>query len=160
MTILRIIGKFQLVTNKHQGDFVSVPVPPKPGAPLASAVESNFKLASSSANRNASAIPLIVGLIFWLGSIGVVIYTNTNSLLDADRTETLVHLFGYLLTPIGVVGCFAWDMFSQRMGMHDINFFPRIKYTQILRNLTLTSFLIAWFHIEPIAKAIADSLAG
>jgi hypothetical protein len=51
-------------------------------------------------------------------------------------------------------------MVSQRKGMRDLNFFIKPKYTKILRVLTLISFLVAWFHIAPIAKAFAESLAG
>jgi hypothetical protein len=103
---------------------------------------------------------MIFGIAIALLSILIVVFAETNSWLQSDSRETMLHIFGYLLTPIGVVLCLAWDMVSQRQGMHDINFFPKLKYTKILRILTGASFVVAWFHIEPIAKAIAESLAS
>lgn len=103
---------------------------------------------------------MLVGIGCGLLSIAIVVFGETNSWLQSDSRETMLHIFGYLLTPIGVVLCLAWDMVSQRQGMHDINFFPKLKYTKVLRILTGASFVVAWFHIEPIAKAIAESLAS
>jgi hypothetical protein len=103
---------------------------------------------------------MFVGFLLAFISIAIVVFAETNSWLQSDSREIMLHVFGYLLTPIGVVLCLAWDMVSQRQGMHDINFFPKLKYTKVLRILTGSSFVIAWFHIEPLAKAIAESLAG
>ena len=142
---------------------MSVPMPPRPpGLPI-STVENSFSTSAyppSSEPINASKLPLIAGALSMLLSIGILVFSNANSWLESDGKETAVHIVGYLLTPIGVVLCLAWDMVSQRKGMRDLNFFTRPKYTKLLRALTLISFLIAWFHIEPIAKAFAESLVG
>lgn len=142
---------------------MSVPLPPRPPGQPSSVVESSFLGSSAPVYgepRNASKLPMIVGMAIALLSVLIVVFAETNSWLQSDSRETMLHIFGYLLTPIGVVLCLAWDMVSQRQGMHDINFFPKLKYTKILRILTGASFVIAWFHIEPIAKAIAESLAS
>ena len=142
---------------------MSVPLPPRPPGQPSSVVESSFSSSSTPVYgepRNASKLPMIFGIAIALLSILIVVFAETNSWLQSDSRETMLHIFGYLLTPIGVVLCLAWDMVSQRQGMHDINFFPKLKYTKILRILTGASFVVAWFHIEPIAKAIAESLAS
>jgi hypothetical protein len=142
---------------------MSVPMPPRPPVQPPSVIESAFSSSSApiyGEPRNASKLPMLMGIALALLSILIVIFAETNSWLQSDYRETMLHIFGYMLTPIGVVLCLAWDMVSQRQGMHDINFFPKLKYTKILRILTSVSFVIAWFHIEPIAKAIAESLAS
>ena len=142
---------------------MSVPLPPRgPGQPP-SVVESSFTSSSFPTYgqpRDATKLPMLVGIAIALISVLIVVFAETNSWLQSDTRETMLHILGYLLTPIGVVLCLAWDMVSQRQGMHDINFFPKLKYTKILRIFTGVSFVIAWFHIEPIAKAIAESMAG
>ena len=142
---------------------MSVPLPPRtPGQPP-SVIESSFTSSSAPTYgqpRDATKLPMLVGIAIALISVLIVVFAETNSWLQSDIRETMLHILGYLLTPIGVVLCLAWDMVSQRQGMHDINFFPKLKYTKILRILTGVSFVIAWFHIEPIAKAIAESLAS
>ena len=142
---------------------MSVPVPPRPPGPPSSVIESSFFSNSAPAYgepRNASKLPMLAGIVCALLSVAIIVFGAANSWLQSDSRETMLHIVGYLLTPIGVVLCLAWDMVSQRQGMHDINFFPKLKYTKILRILTGVSFLVAWFHIEPIAKAIAESLAS
>lgn len=142
---------------------MSIPVPPRPPGPPSSVIENSFISSSAPAYgepRNASKLPMLAGIICALLSIAIIVFGATNSWLQSDSRETMLHAFGYLLTPIGVVLCLAWDMVSQRQGMRDINFFPKLKYTKVLRILTGISFLIAWFHIEAIAKAIAESLAS
>jgi len=103
---------------------------------------------------------MITAVILVLLSVLLIVYTTTNALLESDDKESLLHIVGYVLTPLAVVLCLAWDMVSQRKGMHDINFFPRDRYTKILRVLTVTSFIVAWFHVEPLAKAFAEKLAS
>lgn len=158
-----------LTFTYHRCSFVveslemTVPMPPRPPKPPSSVVEQSFMASpfnSSGEAKNASAIPLIVGFLLLLISVGLVVFSNVNAWLESDSRENLLHILGYLLTPIGVVLCLAWDMVTQRVGMHDINFFPKIKFTKALRLLTVTSFGVAWFHIEPIAKSIAESLAS
>ena len=142
---------------------MSVPLPPRPPGQPPSVVERSFSSGSTpiyGEPRNATKLPMLVGIGCALLSIAIVVFGETNSWLQSDARETMLHIFGYLLTPIGVVLCLAWDMVSQRQGMHDINFFPKLKYTKVLRILTGASFVVAWFHIEPIAKAIAESLAS
>lgn len=142
---------------------MSVPLPPRPPGQPPSVVERSFSSGSIpiyGEPRNATKLPMLVGIGCGLLSIAIVVFGETNSWLQSDSRETMLHIFGYLLTPIGVVLCLAWDMVSQRQGMHDINFFPKLKYTKVLRILTGASFVVAWFHIEPIAKAIAESLAS
>jgi hypothetical protein len=142
---------------------MSVPMPPRLPGQSPSVVESSFSGSSVpiyGEPRNATKLPMFVGFLLAFMSIAIVVFAETNSWLQSDSREIMLHVFGYLLTPIGVVLCLAWDMVSQRQGMHDINFFPKLKYTKVLRILTGASFVIAWFHIEPLAKAIAESLAG
>lgn len=142
---------------------MSAPLPPRPPGQTPSVIERSFSSSSApmyGVPRNATKLPMLAGIGCALLSVAIIVFGATNSWLQSDSRETILHIFGYLLTPIGVVLCLAWDMVNQRQGMHDINFFPKLKYTKILRILTGISFLVAWFHIEPIAKAIAESLAS
>ena len=101
----------------------------------------------------ASVLPLIVALISILASIAI--YILTRSIAHAF----IFHLFAYLLTPLVVAICLAWDSIGQRVGRgNDIWFTTNSTYPLILRILTALSFLVAFPHIVAMATDIAEKI--
>ena len=106
-------------------------------------------------SNKASFFPLLVAIIAIFASGGIyVINIHT-------AHAFIAHLIGYLLTPLIVSLCLAWDSIGQRIGRgNDPWFENNTKYPFILRLLTIFSFLIAFPHILAMAKDIAEKIAG
>ena len=89
---------------------MSVPLPPRASGPPSSVVENSFSKGSPpdyGDPRDASKMPMLAGFACALISIAIIVFGATNSWLQSDMRETALHIFGYLLTPIGVVLCLA-----------------------------------------------------
>jgi hypothetical protein len=62
----------------------------------------------------------------------------------------IIHIAGYLLTPILCALVLGWDAVAQRNGRKDPWFEPKPGYSQIIRIFLAAGFLIAVFHILEI----------
>ena len=101
----------------------------------------------------ASVLPLLTALIAISFSIGI--YFITKSMAHAFA----FHLVAYLLTPLVVAICLAWDSIGQRVGRgNDIWFTTNSTYPLILRILTALSFFVAFPHIVAMATDIAEKI--
>jgi archaellum biogenesis protein FlaJ (TadC family) len=109
----------------------------------------------SKKSSKASILPLIVGALALLASVGIYFATRTVA------HAFVLHLIAYLLTPLAVAGCLGWDSIAQRVGRRNDDYFTfNNSYSLILRILTALSFVVALPHIVAIAKDIAEKFAG
>jgi archaellum biogenesis protein FlaJ (TadC family) len=109
----------------------------------------------SKKSSKASILPLIVGILALLASVGIYFATRTVA------HAFVLHLIAYLLTPLAVAGCLGWDSIAQRVGRRNDQYFTfNNSYSLILRILTALSFIAALPHIVAIAKDIAEKFAG
>lgn len=136
---------------------MSIPTPPLPPNPLGRAsspgvVPPSIDVPSSTsgAPRSASVLPVVVAVIATVLSLALAALAN----------GPVQSLTGYLLTPIVVAGCLAWDNLSQRHGMQDVWFSPKPRYALILRVLIAGSFLLAYPHIHELSSLIAERLTA
>lgn len=107
----------------------------------------------SKKSSKASVLPLLVAILAIGISIGI--YFFTKSMAHAF----IFHLTAYLLTPLVVALCLAWDSIGQRKGRgNDPWFTTNASYPLILRILTGLSFLVAFPHIVAMATDIAEKL--
>ena len=103
----------------------------------------------------ASFIPLLVASIAIVISIGITVLTRN----QADAF--LLHLIGYVLTPLVVSLAMGWDAIDQRKKTGADPWFEKnTKFSLILRILTGVSLLIALPHINSMASDIAEKLAS
>jgi hypothetical protein len=106
-------------------------------------------------SSSASILPLVVAGLAVL--ISCAIYLLTRTVADAF----LLHLLGYLLTPLAVALCLGWDSIAQRIGKgNDPWFSANSKFSLVIRLLTGVSFLVAVPHIVAMATDIAEKFAG
>jgi hypothetical protein len=106
-------------------------------------------------SAKASAIPLIVAALSFL--LSLLIYISTKAVAHA----LALHLVAYVLTPLVVALCLAWDSIAQRVGRgNDPWFSTNATYPLILRILTGVSFLAAIPHIMSIASDLAEKIHG
>jgi hypothetical protein len=106
-------------------------------------------------SAKASFLPLLFGIIAIALSLGIYFMTRTVA------HAFLLHLIGYLLTPLAVALCLGWDSISQRVKRgNDPWFTANSKYPLILRVLTVISFFVAFPHIIAMATDIAEKFAG
>lgn len=105
-------------------------------------------------SQKASALPLVGAVIAIAISIGLYILT-----LHTAHAFAL-HLIGYILTPLVVALCMAWDSIDQRRKITTQSRFERKKtYTKILRALLIVSFVTSFPHIFAMATDIAEKFA-
>ena len=101
----------------------------------------------SKKSSKASVLPLLIAILAIGISIGIYFFTKS------------VQLTAYLLTPLVVALCLAWDSIGERKGRGlDPWFTTNAKYPLILRILTGLSFLVAFPHIVAMATDIAEKL--
>jgi hypothetical protein len=106
-------------------------------------------------SSKASVLPLLIAVASIV--ISIVIYFVTRTSADAF----LLHLLGYVLTPLVVALCMGWDSIAQRMGIGASPWYEKNpKYSLILRILTAISFLPSFLHIFVMASDIAEKIAG
>ena len=99
----------------------------------------------------ASFLPLVIALVAIGISIGIHFYTKEMA------HAFLYHFIAYLLTPLVVALCLAWDSIGQRKGRgNDPWFITNSTYPLILRVLTGLSFIAAFPHIVSMATDIAE----
>ena len=104
-------------------------------------------------SSKASFLPLLIAVIA-IG-ISVAIHLYTKEMAHAF----IFHFVAYLLTPLLVALCLAWDSISQRIGRgNDPWFTTNAKYPLILRILTGLSFIAAFPHIVSMATDIAEKV--
>jgi hypothetical protein len=109
----------------------------------------------SKNSSKASFVPLLVALIAILISLGITFLTRNQA------HAFLLHLVGYVLTPLVVALAMGLDSIDQRRKTGaDAWFEKNPKYSLILRILTGLSFLIALPHITSMAKDIAEKIAS
>ena len=106
-------------------------------------------------SSKASFIPLLVA------SIAIVISIVITFLTRNQAHAFLMHLIGYVLTPLVVALSMGWDAIDQRKKTGaDAWFEKNTKFSLILRILTGLSFVMALPHINSMAKDIAEKLAS
>jgi uncharacterized membrane protein YiaA len=106
-------------------------------------------------SSKASVLPVVIAVASIV--ISIVIYFVTLTSADAF----LLHLLGYILTPLVVALCMGWDSIAQRLGVGESPWYEKNPtYSLILRILTAISFIPAIFHIFVIASDIAEKIAG
>jgi hypothetical protein len=106
-------------------------------------------------SSKASVLPLLIAVVSIV--ISIVIYFVTRTSADAF----LLHLIGYVLTPLVAALCMGWDSIAQRMGIGASPWYEKNpKYSLILRILTAISFLPSFLHIYVMASDIAEKIAG
>ena len=109
----------------------------------------------SKNSSKASFVPLLVALIAILISLGITFLARNQA------HAFLLHLVGYVLTPLVVALAMGLDAIDQRRKTGaDAWFEKNTKYSLILRILTGLSFLIALPHISSMAKDIAEKIAS
>lgn len=112
-------------------------------------------LAMAKNSSKASFIPLLVAVIAIVISVAIAFLTRNQA------NSFLLHLIGYVLTPLVVALSMGWDSIDQRKKTGaDAWFEKNTKFSLILRILTGLSFLIALPHISSMAKDIAEKLAS
>jgi len=105
-------------------------------------------------SSKASFIPLLVAAIAIVLSVAITFLTRNQA------HAFLMHLIGYVLTPLVVALSMGWDAIDQRKKTGaDAWFEKNMKFSLILRILTGLSFLIALPHISSMAKDIAEKFA-
>jgi len=105
-------------------------------------------------SSKASFIPLLVATIAIVISVVITVLTRNQA------HAFLMHLIGYVLTPLVVALSMGWDAIDQRKKTGaDAWFEKNTKFSLVLRILTGLSFLIALPHISSMAKDIAEKLA-
>jgi hypothetical protein len=106
-------------------------------------------------SSTASILPLILAALAIVSSVGIYILTRTTA------HAFVLHLIGYLLTPLAVALCLGWDSISQRVKRgNDPWFSANPTFSVILRILTVASFVISFPHIVAMASDIAEKLSG
>ena len=106
-------------------------------------------------SSKASVLPLLIAIAAFV--ISIVIYFATRTSADAF----LLHLLGYVLTPLVVALCMGWDSIAQRLGVGESPWYEKNPtYSLILRILTAISFLPSFPHIFAMASDIAEKIAG
>ena len=107
----------------------------------------------SKTESKASSLPVICAAISIVISIGIFVLTK--SIAHAF----ILHLVGYVLTPLVVALCMAWDSIAQRVGRgNDPWYTTNAKYPLILRILTGLSLVVCFPHIISMATDIAEKL--
>jgi hypothetical protein len=103
----------------------------------------------------ASFLPLLVAALAISISVAIFFLTRTSA------NAFLLHLLGYVLTPLAVAMCMGWDSISQRLGIGESPWYEKNPtYSLVLRILTAISFLPALPHIFAMASDIAEKIAG
>lgn len=134
---------------------MSIPTPPPPsfgssaGIPTPGAI-APVQSASSGEPKSASVLPVVVAFIATGLSLALAFLAN----------GTVQSITGYLLTPMVVAGCLAWDNLAQRHGMQDVWFSPKPRYALILRVLIAVSFVLAYPHIHELSSLLAERLTA
>jgi hypothetical protein len=106
-------------------------------------------------SSKASVLPVVLAVLSIV--ISIVIYFLTRTSANAF----LLHLLGYVLTPLAVALCMGWDSISQRLGIGESPWYEKNPtYSLVLRILTAISFLPALPHIFAMASDIAEKIAG
>jgi hypothetical protein len=106
-------------------------------------------------SSKASILPLLIAVVSIV--ISIVIYFVTRTSADAF----LLHLLGYVLTPLVAALCMGWDSIAQRMGIGASPWYEKNPtYSLSLRILTAISFIPAILHIIVMASDIAETIAG
>ena len=106
-------------------------------------------------SAKASVLPLIFSIFAIGASVGIYLLTRTVA------HAFVLHLIGYLLTPLVVALCLGWDSVSQRVKRgNDPWFTVNSTYPLILRILTGISFLVAFPHIVAMATDIAEKFTS
>jgi hypothetical protein len=106
-------------------------------------------------SSKASFIPVLVAVLAFIASVAIYFYTRTIA------HALMLHIVGYLLTPLAVALCMGLDsIFQRRSSGKEANFEKNKQFSLILRVLTGLSFLAAFPHIFAIAKDLAEKLAG
>ena len=103
----------------------------------------------------ASFLPVLIAVVAIVASIVIYVVTRTSA------SAFLLHLLGYVLTPLVVALCMGWDSIAQRLGVGESPWYEKNPtYSLILRILTAISFLPALPHIFAMASDIAEKIAG
>jgi len=106
-------------------------------------------------SSKASVLPVLIAIAAFVISIAIYFATRTSA--DAF----LLHLLGYVLTPLVVALCMGWDSIVQRRGVGESPWYEKNPtYSLALRILTAISFIPAILHIIVIASDIAEQIAG
>lgn len=109
----------------------------------------------------ASPFPLMLGIVAFIASVGLSIWTVSTAVaqpvifglllpLASDSTWPL-SVAGYLLTPLTVSAALGWDRISQQRGLRDRNFALKPRYQRVLRWCAGLSFILAVWHVLNIA---------
>ena len=106
-------------------------------------------------SSKASFLPVLVAVLALI--LSIVIYLLTRTVAHAF----VLHLIGYVLTPLCVAISMGWDTIAQRQGKGKDQWFEQnATYSRILRVLTGVSFLVALPHIYAMATDIAEKVAS
>ena len=122
--------------------------------------------APRAVQSSASLIPLALGILSIVVSVGLAVWTATTASVipvlgevkfpAASPSTWPLSLGGYVLTPITVIIALGWDRAAQRGGLRDRNFILKPTYSDTLRWLTGAAFLISLWHILNLAVALAS----
>lgn len=105
-------------------------------------------------SSKASYLSLLIAGIALITSVVLTLVTRQTA------HAFLLHLIGYLLTPLVVALCMGWDSINQRKKTKDDPWFEKNpKLSFVLRLLTGVSFIVAFPHISAMAKDIAEKWA-
>ena len=103
--------------------------------------------------EKASAAPLVVGIV-------ALVVSATLEALDyltiSPFTYDIVNVIGYMLTPLVVFMCVAWDASAQRLGRRSPWFDIRPGYSRTLRILAVLSLAVAVIHILEMARVLGE----
>ena len=106
-------------------------------------------------SSKASFLPVLVAILALVTSIAIYLLTRTVA------HAFVMHLIGYVLTPLCVAISMGWDTIAQRKGKGNDQWFEQnATYSRILRVLTGASFLVAFPHIFAMATDIAEKVAS
>ena len=129
--------------------------PPPPPSGFSGSAQGVFADAGSGSfdsweePRKASPLPMILGIVFLLVSLGLWWFRF-------ELGQEWFAVLGYFLTPYAVFACLTWDVLWQRQGQKDPWFDMRPRYSTILRVVSFASLGVAVLHILEISRRVGQ----
>lgn len=103
----------------------------------------------SSSVTKASSLPIVVSVMGIAASLALYF-------LAGSLASNIVYFFGYLLTPISVFACVAWDSISQRSKSRDVWFSSSPRKSVIVRLLAGVALIPAVLHIIQLGNILGQ----
>lgn len=121
------------------------------------------------ASAGASPLPLVAGAVALAASVMIAIVAEVWASTPAKLVVPGIPLvrgdfwwlsfLGYLLTPIIVIGCYGWDVLSQRNGLRaNRDFVLNPRWTRWLLVIVAAAIVVGVWHVLNLSVPVSEWL--